>query len=403
MLDLTYPFSAIVGQDAMRTALLLLAADPGVGGLLISGHKGTGKSTAVRALAGILPPIEIVEDCPFHCDPRSPDMMEDLCRSRLSKGGPLPTRRIPTPIAELPLHATEDRLIGSLHVERTLRDGERRFEPGLLASAHRGILYVDEVNLLPDHLVDALLDVAASGVNVVERDGVSVRHASRFILVGTMNPEEGELRPQLLDRFGLFVHVRGIDDAATREEIVRRRLAFDADRAAFSTAWRHQEDALAAQVARATSKVHAVRITDDAIRSVVRLCSAAKVQGHRAEIAMIKAARAIAALLDKQEVGTSEVHQAASFVLPHRMTGNPLLTPETIDQQVRQIIAGGSQVDRSADDSPAEDDVDMAESMQVPGSMAAGSILLELEKKSLKIGCSMPMSAPASPTSTSRG
>ena len=403
MLDLTYPFSAIVGQDVMRTALLLLAADPGVGGLLISGHKGTGKSTAVRALAGILPPIEVVDDCPFHCDPNAPDTMEDLCRSRLSKGNPLPTRRIPTPLAELPLHATEDRLIGSLHIERTLRDGERRFEPGLLASAHRGILYVDEVNLLPDHLVDALLDVAASGVNVVERDGVSVRHASRFILVGTMNPEEGELRPQLLDRFGLFVHVRGIEDATTREEIVRRRLAFDSDRAAFRAAWRQQDDALARQVARATSNVHAVRITDDAIRSVVRLCSAAKVQGHRAEIAMIKAARAIAALLDKPLVSAAEVQQAATFVLPHRMTGNLLLAPETIDQRIRELIAGGFQVDRTADENPAEDDGDMAESMQVPGSMAAGSILLELEKKGLKTGCSTRTSTCASPTSTSHG
>lgn len=401
---LTYPFSALVGQEPMRTALLILAVDPGVGGVLVSGHKGTGKSTAVRALADILPNIQVVDGCTYHCDPDDPDTMEDDCRARAEHG--LVRGVLATPLVELPLHATEDRLVGALHVEETLRSGVRRFEPGLLAAAHRGILYVDEVNLLADHLVDTLLDTAASGVNVVEREGVSVRHASRFMLVGTMNPEEGDLRPQLLDRFGLYVYVRGMDDEAQRREILRRRLAFDRDRALFRATWAERDALLGAHVVQARRRLSAVEVGEEVLALVVRVCVASGAQGHRAEIALLKAARALAALLDHAAVGPAEIAEAAHFVLPHRMSGNPLLTPETLAGRVDALLAGTFGATQPSADSSCtqdDDDEDMAESMQVPGSMAAGSILFELEKKSPKTESSTPMSASASQRSTSRG
>ncbi|MEE4164697.1 MAG: ATP-binding protein, partial [Desulfocapsaceae bacterium] len=223
----TYPFAALIGQEKMKSGLLLNAVDPSIGGVLVSGHKGTGKSTAVRALAEILPEIEVVQGCPYHCPPDDPEQMCDSCADSYHNGVKLVTEMRPMPLVELPLSATEDRVVGTLHIEQTLKTGTRNFEPGLLAAANRGILYVDEVNLLDDHLVDILLDAAASGTNVIEREGISFIHPARFMLVGTMNPEEGELRPQFLDRFGLSLRVNSVKDAGLRSLIVSRRIAFD--------------------------------------------------------------------------------------------------------------------------------------------------------------------------------
>ena len=235
-----YPFAALVGQESLKTALLLNAVDPGIGGVLISGEKGTAKSTAARALAALLPAQRVVAGCPFRCDPESPDPTCTHCGGLVER----PAADVRVPFVDLPLGATEDRVLGSLDFERALREGRRAFQPGLLAAAHRGVLYVDEVNLLPDHLVDVLLDVAASGVNVVQRESVEVIHPSRFLLVGTMNPEEGELRPQLLDRFGLMVEVAGPRDPAIRAEVVRRRIAFEADPVAFASRWEAEQSEL---------------------------------------------------------------------------------------------------------------------------------------------------------------
>ena len=254
-----YPFAALVGQESLKTALLLNAVDPRIGGVLISGEKGTAKSTAARALAALLPDQRVVAGCPFRCDPGSPNPACTHCGGQVEH----PATDVQVPFVDLPLGATEDRVLGSLDFERALREGRRAFQPGLLAAAHRGVLYVDEVNLLPDHLVDILLDVAASGVNVVERESVEVVHPSRFLLVGTMNPEEGELRPQLLDRFGLMIEVSGPRDPAIRAEVVRRRIAFEADSVTFAGRWEAEQSALRAQIATARDGLAGVTLDDE--------------------------------------------------------------------------------------------------------------------------------------------
>src|SRR5512147_162084 len=239
-----YPFAALVGQERLKKALILNAVNPLIGGVLIRGEKGTAKSTAARGLAELLPPLAVVAGCPFHCDPDKVEMMCDHCRKRQAQGETLPRRHRPMPVVDLPLGTTEDRLLGTIDLEKAIKSGEKHFEPGLLAAANRGILYVDEVNLLDDHLVDVLLDAAAMGVNVVEREGISFTHPARFILVGTMNPEEGELRPQLLDRFGLCVEVTGLHNIDARMDVVARRLAFEADPEAFAADWQGEQEAL---------------------------------------------------------------------------------------------------------------------------------------------------------------
>ena len=333
-----FPFSAIVGQDRMKTALLLNAVDPSIGGVLISGHKGTGKSTAVRALASLLPEIDVVEGCPFHCDPKNPSPLHGDCYNRFVKGETLPEKKRPMPLVGLPLGATEDRVAGTLHIEHALKKGERRFEPGLLAAAHRGILYVDEVNLLDDHLVDLLLDAAASGVNVVEREGISHTHPARFMLVGTMNPEEGLLRPQFLDRFGLFVSVKGVEDFRKREEIVRRRLAFERDAEAFWEKWRSAEAKVFQKIRKAKEHLNDVRVTDDMVSLSVHLAAEVEARGHRAEIAIIKVARGRAALSGKTEAGEDAITEAAQFVLPHRIPSTPVGTPEAIKKTLEEAL-----------------------------------------------------------------
>ncbi len=314
-----YPFSAIVGQQAMKTALILHAVDPSIGGVLIRGHKGTAKSTAVRALAQLLLPLKAVADCPYHCDPEAKAFVHEDCRKKAESGKPFKTVDFPVPLVELPLGATEDRLVGSLHVEKAIHAGKREFEPGLLAAANRGILYVDEVNLLDDHLVDLLLDTAASGVNRVEREGISHRHPSDFILIGTMNPEEGELRPQFLDRFGLCVSVTGENDVKKRSQLVRRRLDFERDPEEFCAGWDGMQDVLRAQIAGARERLHSVEVPDEVLDTASNLAVKVGAQGHRAEITMVKVAVALAAFQEKSVVTSQDVLEAAVLSLPHRL------------------------------------------------------------------------------------
>jgi magnesium chelatase subunit D len=316
MSDVTnFPFSAIVGQETLKRALLLSVIHPGLGGVLVRGTKGVAKSTAVRALAALLPPIETVAGCPFQRRPG-----EAVPDWPLPDDAPAVTR--PVPLVELPLGATEDRVLGSLHLGRALR-GERAFEPGLLAAANRGLLYIDEVNLLPDHLVDVLLDAAASGRHRVERDGLSLGHPARFVLVGTMNPEEGDLRPQLLDRFGLAVDVVDLTDPAGRAEAVRRRLAYEADPVAFAEEWRPAEGAEAERVVRAQRLLPGVRVAEATLRAVSERCLAAGVEGLRADLTVCRAACAWAAYLGRTEVEPADVDAVAELALAHRRTRPP--------------------------------------------------------------------------------
>ncbi|MEU1089747.1 putative cobaltochelatase [Streptomyces sp. NPDC005892] len=317
-----YPFTAIVGQDDLRLGLLLNAVSPAVGGVLVRGEKGTAKSTAVRALAALMPEVAVVQGCRFSCDPASPD---PACPDGPHAAAPGTSRAART--VELPVGASEDRLVGALDIERALAEGVKAFEPGLLADAHRGILYVDEVNLLHDHLVDLLLDAAAMGASYVEREGVSVRHAARFLLVGTMNPEEGELRPQLLDRFGLTVEVAASRDTDLRVEVVRRRLAYDDDPAAFAAAWADEESALRERITAARALLPRVLLGDGALRRIAATCAAFEVDGMRADIVMARTATALAAWAGREEVTADDVRQAALLALPHRRRRNPFDAP----------------------------------------------------------------------------
>ncbi len=313
-----FPFTALVNQSAMKRALVLNAVDPSIGGVLVRGERGTAKSTAVRALADVLPDHEAVADCPYGCPPDDPRRMCDDCRRRRRAGESLPTERRPMRVVDLPLDATEDRLVGTLDVERALADGEARFEPGVLAAANRNVLYVDEVNLLDDHLVDSLLDAAAMGENVVEREGVSHRHPAEFVLVGTMNPEEGELRPQLLDRFGLVVDVAGIDDVDERVEISERRAAFDADPAGFRDDYADDQRALTRDIADARARLDDVTLPADAAAAVSEHAVDARVPGLRGDIAVRRTAAAAAALDGAGEVTDRHLAEARRLALAHR-------------------------------------------------------------------------------------
>jgi magnesium chelatase subunit I len=319
-----YPFSAIVGQDEMKLALLIAAVDPGVGGVLVFGDRGTGKSTAVRAMPALLPPMRVVEGCRYGCDPLANGARCDECHGREAGGERMRARTAAVPVVDLPLGATEDRLVGALDLERALTRGEKRFEPGLLARAHRGFLYVDEVNLLEDHLVDLLLDVAASGENVVEREGVSARHPARFVLVGSGNPEEGELRPQLLDRFGLSVEVRTPTDVRERVEVVRRRDDFDREPDAFLARWKRADAGVRRRISRARGAVPAVRAPDRALTLAAELCLALGTDGLRGELTLLRAARAAAALDGDAAVGAGHLRRVAPSALRHRLRRDPL-------------------------------------------------------------------------------
>ena len=318
-----FPFSAIVGQDEMKLALLIAAVDPKVGGVLAFGDRGSGKSTAVRALAALLPKMKVVAGCRYNCDPERPSEFCEECRTKAAKGA-VKSVQVPVPVVDLPLGATEDRVVGALDLERALARGEKTFEPGLLARAHRGFLYIDEANLLEDHLVDLLLDVAASGENVVEREGLSVRHPARFVLVGTGNPEEGELRPQLLDRFGMSVEVKTPDGLADRIEVVRRRDAFESDNAAFVAAWAKDEAKLRKKIVAARDRLPAVTVSDVALEHAAKLCMALGTDGLRGELTLMRAARALAALESAKTVTDDHLRRIAPPALRHRLRRNPL-------------------------------------------------------------------------------
>ncbi|MEM7177824.1 MAG: magnesium chelatase ATPase subunit I [Pseudomonadota bacterium] len=330
-----FPFSAIVGQDEMKHALMVSAVDPSVGGVLVFGDRGTGKSTAVRALAALLPPISARPHCVYNSAPGdvTPERDPDAKEPRAVK--------IPTPVVDLPLGATEDRVVGTLDLERALSSGEKRFQPGLLARANRGFLYIDEVNLLEDHLVDLLLDVAASGENVVEREGLSVRHPARFVLVGSGNPEEGELRPQLLDRFGLSVEIGSPEDIQDRVEVIRRRDAFDRDPEAFLEDWADMEGAARKRIVAARKALPRIETPDDAIEAAARLCQAVGSDGLRGELTLIRTARAAAALDRRRKVKLSDIARMAAPSLRHRLRRDPLdETGSTarIDRAVTEVL-----------------------------------------------------------------
>ncbi len=342
-----YPFSAVVGLDDLRLALLLTAVSPAVGGVLVRGEKGTAKSTVVRALAALLPTQEVVVGCRFRCEPADPD---PACPDG-PHSAPAAVSR-PCALVELPVGATEDRVVVTLDIQRALGDGVRAYEPGLLAAAHRGVLYVDEVNLLPDHLVDLLLDAAAMGRAHVERDGVSVKHAARFLLVGTMNPEEGEPRPQLLDRFGLVVNVTAPREPSVRAEVVRRRLAHDADSEAFSARFAAADASLATRIVQARDRLPSVRLPDGELDRIARICVTYGVDGLRADIVVARAAVALAAWHDRPRVTVDDIHDAARLALPHRRRRDPLDPPGTDEERLEEVL------EKDKADDPATRDTD---------------------------------------------
>jgi len=321
---LAYPFSAIVGQEEMKLALTLSAIDPNIGGVMIFGHRGTGKSTAVRAMAELLPRIARVRGCLYGCDPADTEELCDDCRARRRRLARLPIDRARVPVVDLPLGATEDRVCGTLDIERALAEGVKAFEPGLLARSNRGFLYIDEINLLDDHLVDILLDAAASGRNIVEREGISVSHPARFVMVGSGNPEEGELRPQLLDRFGLHAEIKTITDVEQRVEIVERRERFEKECRKFEMEWAPEQDKLRKRLVRARRLLPTVRMARPLLLVAARLCGVLGIDGHRGELTIARAARALAAYDGRKSVVDDDVRAVAGMALRHRLRKEPL-------------------------------------------------------------------------------
>ncbi len=334
-----FPFVAIVGQDEMKRALLLNIVDPGIGGVLVKGEKGTAKSTAIRSLVQILPRTEQAEGCPFHCDPADPGSMCTECAERAA-AGPIPTVTVPMRVVELPLSATEDRIIGTMDLEHVLQTGRRRFEPGVLAQANRNLLYVDEVNLLEDHIVDLLLDAAAMGTNYVEREGVSFSHPSRFILVGSMNPEEGELRPQLLDRFGLCVEVVGERSVDRRAAVVIRRLEFDRDPAAYTAAHAEGTAELAGRIRLARERLDGIEVGMDMVTTASEIAIHFEMEGLRADITLIRAARANAAFEGRDSVIRDDLAVVAPMVLGHRVRKRPFESTGFNRRELDEFIRG---------------------------------------------------------------
>lgn len=334
----SFPFTAIVGQERMLRALILNAIEPRIGGVLIRGQRGTAKSTAARALATLLPDLAIVQGCRFGCDPSQPSAWCSDCRDRFPPGVTPPVTRRPTPFVNLPISSTEDRVVGTLDIEMAIQKGQRRFDPGVLATANRGLLYIDEVNLLDDHVVDVLLDSAAMGVNIVEREGVSFSHPARFILVGTMNPEEGELRPQLLDRFGLSVQVSSLLNPLERVAIIKRHLAFERDPAAFYTQWQAREKELSFKIIEARRIVSQVEYTREDLFTIAGLTADWGVDGHRPDMVILKAARAQAAFEGRIRMAREDILSAAELALPHRLKRAPFeRAPLTVDDIREQV------------------------------------------------------------------
>ena len=335
-----FPFTAIVGQERMRRALILNAVDTRIGGVLIRGERGTAKSTAARALAALLPKVYVVNDCRFGCDPDRPATWCTECKERFEglSNATIPHHVRTTSFVNLPVSATEDRVVGTLDIEQAIQKGERHFEPGVLASANRGLLYIDEVNLLDDHVVDVLLDSAAMGVNMVEREGISFTHPARFILVGTMNPEEGELRPQLLDRFALSVDIVGIRDARERVMIMERNLAFEQDAEAFRKKWMLKEEELSHQIERGRELIGQVTHTSRDLLSIAALTASLNVDGHRADLVILKAARAQAAFEGRTKINDHDIALAAELALPHRIKRTPFQQAEMTTEQLQERI-----------------------------------------------------------------
>lgn len=336
-----YPFTALVGQEEMKLALILNAINPKLAGVLIRGEKGTAKSTAVRALAALLPDNQIVAKCPFGCDPDDLTTMCSSCREHLQGNKELNRKKRKMRVVELPVSATEDRVVGTLDMEEAIKKGEKRFEPGVLAEANRGILYVDEVNLLDDHIVDVLLDSAAMGVNTVEREGVSFTHPANFMLVGTMNPEEGELRPQLLDRFGLCVQIQGILDPDKRVDVIRRRVAFEDDPAGFCAEWEAEQEKLRQQIIAAKKVLPRVQVPDRMLYLIAEIAVEMGVDGHRADLIMMKAAKTMAALQGREEVCEEDIRATADLALMHRMRRKPFQDLNLDQQKLEGIMAQG--------------------------------------------------------------
>lgn len=339
-----YPFTAIVGQERMKRALVLNAVDPRIGGVLIRGERGTAKSTAARAMAALLPQIEVFADSPFNDDPNAPNTWSDWVKEQISSGKQLEICKRQIRFVDLPVSATEDRVVGTLDIEKAIQKGERRFEPGVLAAANRGLLYIDEVNLLDDHVVDLLLDSAAMGVNIVEREGISFSHPARFILVGTMNPEEGDLRPQLLDRFALSVDIHGIREARERVLIMQRNLAFEEDPDAFRQQWLPQELELSRRIEQARQLLDQVTYTNRDLIAIASLTASLNVDGHRADLVILKTARAHAAFEGRQRINERDIALAAELALPHRIKRGPFyqaeITMEDLQERIEQLQGG---------------------------------------------------------------
>jgi len=346
-----YPFSAIVGQERMVRALILNAVNPRIGGVLIRGERGTAKSTAARALAALLPQVKVVKDCRFGCDPYNPNEWCTECQERVKRGEKLPVTTRNTPFINLPVSATEDRVVGTLDIEKAIQKGERHFEAGVLAAANRGLLYIDEVNLLDDHVVDILLDSAAMGMNIVEREGISFSHPARFILVGTMNPEEGDLRPQLLDRFALSVDIRGIRDVRERVKIMERNLAFEADPEGFREEWLPREQEISRQIERARLLVNNVRYTSRDLTTIASLTASLEVDGHRSDLVILKAACAQAAFDGRDAINELDIALAAELALPHRLKRSPFqqmqMTTTELAERIEQLQAQAAASEQS--------------------------------------------------------
>ncbi len=360
----TFPFSAIVGQVRMKRALALNAVDQRIGGVLIRGERGTAKSTAARALAVLLPEINIFTDSPFNDDPNSPDTWSDWARERVSQGAELPTGKRRVPFIDLPVSATEDRVVGTLDIEQAIKKGERRFDPGVLAAANRGLLYIDEVNLLDDHVVDLLLDSAAMGINNVEREGISFTHPARFILIGTMNPEEGDLRPQLLDRFALSVDIQGIRDARERVAIMERNLEFEGNPEKFMEQWLPLETELSRQIAAAREIVNEVTYSRRDLLSIAGLTASLHVDGHRADLVILKTARAQAAFEGRKHINDHDIALAAELALPHRIRRGPFQQAEIGIEELQDRISQlqGQEMSENGDGEMKENEKADAES-----------------------------------------
>lgn len=333
----TFPFTAIIGQEDMKKALVLNVVNPRLGGVLIQGEKGTAKSTAVRALADLLPPRQCIQGCRFHDDPADKSNWCDECHEKYDNAEP-PTEELPMKVVELPVSATEDRVVGTLDIEAAIKEGKRSFETGILADANRNILYVDEINLLDDHVVDVLLDSAAMGINTVEREGISYSHPARFSLVGTMNPEEGDIRPQLLDRFALSVYVAGEKDLDRRAEVIKRRLSYEDDAEAFIAQWAEEQKNEVHRIQRAMKLLPQVTTSNDILRMAASISIALEVDGHRADITLIKTAETLAAVDGRTETTKEDLREAARLALPHRMRRRPFeeqkLDWETVDKVI---------------------------------------------------------------------